>query len=143
MKSRIHAFAGVMALLVIAIFWTSTLITEAFLSYTAVAKVKTGILYSMLLLVPALMVTAGSGFSLAGRRREPLLAAKKQRMPFVAVNGLLILLPAAFFLQSRAVAGNFDTWFYIAQAVELLAGGSNLALMGMNLRDGLRLRRTA
>lgn len=142
MKTRIHALAGVIALLTIAVFWTSTVVAEAFLSVAAVARVKTGILFGMFLLAPALMVTAGSGFSLAGKRGEALLAAKKRRMPFVAANGLLILLPAAFFLQGRAVAGDFGACFYAVQAIELLAGGANLVLMGLNLRDGLRLRGT-
>jgi hypothetical protein len=141
MKTRIHALAGVIALLTIAVFWTLSIVVEAFLSGAAVARVKTGILYGMFLLIPALMATAGSGFSLAGKRGGALLAAKKRRMPFIAANGLLILLPAAIFLQGKAAAGDFDRCFYAVQALELLAGAANLALMGLNLRDGLRLCR--
>lgn len=141
MKTRIHALAGAIALLTIAVFWTSTVVAESFLAGSAVARVKTGILYGMLLLVPALMVTAGSGFSLSARRGEAQVAAKRKRMPFIAANGLLVLLPAAFFLQGKAVAGDFDRCFYAAQALELLAGAANLLLMGLNMRDGLRLRR--
>ena len=32
-----------------------------------------------------------------------------------------------------------DATFYAVQVVELVAGALNLALLGMNLRDGLRL----
>lgn len=38
-----------------------------------------------------------------------------------------------------AYAGVFDTKFYLVQAAELLAGAINLTLMGLNMRDGLRL----
>mgnify|MGYP005633100445 FL=1 len=33
----------------------------------------------------------------------------------------------------------FDTRFYLVQGLELLAGIINLVLMGMNMREGLRL----
>ena len=39
-----------------------------------------------------------------------------------------------------AATGIFDDWFYAVQGIELAAGASNLALMSLNLRDGLRLR---
>jgi hypothetical protein len=60
-------------------------------------------------------------------------------MPVIAGNGLLILVPAALVLDRWAAAGAFDARFYIVQAVELLAGGTNLTLIGLNMRDGLRL----
>jgi len=60
-------------------------------------------------------------------------------MPFIAANGLLVLVPCAIFLNRLASAGTFDATFYFVQALELLAGATNLTLMGMNLRDGLRL----
>lgn len=140
MKTRLHALAGSIALLTIAAFWTSTLVAELFLSGVAVARVKVGILYGMLLLVPALVATAGSGFLLTGKRSGAVVAAKKKRMPFIAANGLLVLVPAAFFLEGRAAAADFDRCFYAVQALELLAGAANLSLLGLNLRDGLRLR---
>jgi hypothetical protein len=60
-------------------------------------------------------------------------------MPFIAANGLLVLVPCAIVLNRWAAAGSFDTAFYAVQAIELLAGALNLALMGLNARDGLRL----
>jgi hypothetical protein len=38
-----------------------------------------------------------------------------------------------------AAAGTFNTTFYIVQALELLAGATNLVLMGLNIRDGFKL----
>lgn len=42
-------------------------------------------------------------------------------------------------LNRWAAAGSFDTAFYVVQAIELLAGAANVALMGLNARDGLRM----
>ena len=64
-------------------------------------------------------------------------------MPVIALNGILILVPSAFFLAARAGAGQFDTAFYAVQAVELLAGAVNIALMSLNMRDGFAMTRQA
>jgi hypothetical protein len=72
-----------------------------------------------------------------GRRRKDAPAlAKKKRMPIIAVNGLLVLVPAAVYLSTKARAGAFDTGFYVVQIIELIAGATNLFLMGMSIRDG-------
>jgi hypothetical protein len=139
MKSRIHAVAGIVALLCILSFWTSTVISELLFSSEAIVAVKRGILYAMGVLIPAIAATGGSGFVLARNRRGRLLDQKKRRMPVIALNGLLILVPAAFYLHAKAAAGEFDDVFYAVQAVELLAGAINIVLMSLNLRDGLRL----
>lgn len=60
-------------------------------------------------------------------------------MKIVAANGLLVLLPSAFVLASWANAGRFDGAFYALQGLELLAGAANITLLGLNMRDGLRL----
>jgi hypothetical protein len=136
---RIHRAAGILAFLTIATFWTSTVATELSGSHAAVAGVKHAILWGMLILIPAMAAAGGTGFRLGGRSTAPLVAAKKRRMPFIALNGLLILVPAAFFLAWRASAGLFDATFYAVQAVELIAGAVNLTLLALNLRDGFRL----
>ncbi len=139
MKTRIHAFAGIIGFLIILTFWTSTVISELFGSYETISSVKQTVLYGMALLIPALMITGGSGMSLGAKRKDPKTMAKKKRMPFVAANGLLILVPSAFFLASKAAAGSFDGWFYTIQTIELVAGATNLILMGLNIRDGLMM----
>ena len=40
---------------------------------------------------------------------------------------------------NQDTAGSFDTTFYVVQVVELIAGATNLTLMGLNVRDGLRM----
>src|SRR5690242_6124237 len=99
MKShRLHASAGLLAFVLIATFWVSTAATELFGSPAAIAWVKSTIVSGMFVLVPALAATGASGFALGRGMRLPAVAAKKRRMPFIAGNGLLILLPSAIFL---------------------------------------------
>lgn len=140
MKPVVHAAAATTAMLAIATFWVSTVISELFFDLTAVAAVKHAIaVYGLAILVPALALTGASGFALAKSRKGTLVARKMKRMPFVGLNGLLVLLPSALFLYYKSGAGEFDTLFYTVQSVELAAGLAQLVLMGLNFRDGLRL----
>jgi len=140
MAKIIHPVAGALAIAVIATFWLSTALTELFASKAIVTIVKESIPWGFLVLVPALMVAAASGFALAKGRRTGLVGAKIKRMPLIAANGILILIPSALFLASKASAGAFDSAFYAVQALELVAGATNIALLGLNMRDGLRMK---
>lgn len=140
MSNKAHLLAGLLATLTITTFFLSTVLVELVGSQEAVATVKRLIvLPGLLILVPAIAATGGSGFSLAKARKGQLIDAKKKRMPFIAANGLLVLIPCAIVLNHWAAAGEFDTTFYAAQALELLAGAANLTLMGLNIRDGMKL----
>jgi hypothetical protein len=141
MIKTIHPLAGALALLTIATFWLSTALTELFASETTVTIVKTAIPWGFLVLIPALMAAGGSGFSLAAKRRGGIIDTKIRRMPLIAANGILILIPSALFLASKAGAGAFDAGFYAVQALELAAGAANIALLGLNMRDGLQMNR--
>ena len=146
MTRIIHPIAGILALLTIATFWLSTAVAELFGSQAAVIAVKTTIPWGFLLLIPALAIAGGSGFALAKSRRNGLIGAKIKRMPFIAGNGILILIPSALFLAAKADAVEFDTMFYAVQTLELIAGATNITLLSLNIRDGLmlagRLRRS-
>lgn len=141
MIRTLHPIAGVVGMTTVAAFWLSTLAAEVFGGHGAVLAVKTAILWGLLLLVPALAVTGATGFRLGARSAHPRIAAKRRRMPVIALNGLLVLVPCAIFLQARAAAGDFGTGFAIVQGIELLAGAVNLVLIGLSLRDGLVLTR--
>jgi hypothetical protein len=136
----IHPVAGVLALLTIATFWLSTALAELFASHAVVTAVKTAIPWGFLLLIPALAAAGGSGFALAKGRRAGLVGAKLKRMPIIAANGILVLIPSALFLASKARAAEFDAAFYAVQALELAAGAVNITLLGLNVRDGLKLK---
>lgn len=140
MPKTIHLVAGLLAALTIATFFLSSVAVELFGAHEAVATVKALIVMpGLFILVPAIAATGGSGFAIAKSRKGRLVDAKKRRMPFIAANGLLVLLPCAIVLDRWASAGAFDTTFYVVQGMELLAGAVNLTLMGMNIRDGIRL----
>ena len=94
----------------------------------------------MAVLVPAMIVVAGSGFALGKHWKSPVVARKKRRMRLIAANGLLILLPSAWFLAGLAAEARYDSVFMAVQGVELLAGAVNITLISLNMRDGLRLR---
>lgn len=141
MIKLMHPTAGALALLTISTFWLSTALSELFGAEATVIAVKTAIPWGFLILIPALMAAGSSGFALAKGRRGGVVSAKIKRMPLIAANGLLVLIPCAFFLATKARAGEFDSAFYAVQALELLAGAANITLLGLNMRDGLRMRR--
>ncbi len=139
MKKIVHPFAGALALLIVASFWISTVVVEIFGSEAAVIAVKTSIPWGFLILIPALAATGGTGIAMVRRARGGLVGQKFRRMPIIAANGILILVPSALYLSYKASAGAFDGMFYGVQALELLVGAVNLSLIAMNMRDGLRL----
>ena len=140
MTKVIHPVAGTLALLTIATFWVSTSLSELFGSAASVVAVKSAIPWGFLVLIPALIAAGGSGFALAKGRRGGLVGAKIKRMPIAAANGILILIPSALFLASKAKAGEFDILFYAVQALELAAGAVNITLLGLSMRDGLKMK---
>ncbi|MBO8087313.1 MAG: hypothetical protein J7D61_14845 [Marichromatium sp.] len=139
MTKWIHPIAGALALLTILSFWFATVIVETLGVPAAIVAVKTAIPWGLLVLVPALAAVGGSGFALARDRQGERVAAKRRRMPIIAANGLLVLVPCAFFLAAKAAAGELDGVFYAVQGLELVAGAVNATLLGLSLRDGLRL----
>lgn len=141
MARLIHPVAGTIALLTILTFWLSTVLSEAFGSEALITTVKTTVPWGFLILIPALAAAGGTGFKLARGRNVGLLGDKRRRMPIIAANGILILIPSALFLASKATSGEFDTSFYVVQLIELVAGAVNLSLLSLNMRDGLRLTR--
>ena len=140
MPKRVHLIAGILAPLCLVSFFLSTLVVELFGSHATVAQLKALIVTPGLwIMIPAIAATGGSGPFLSKSRKGRLVDAKKKRMPFIAANGLLVLVPCAIVLDRWAAAGSFDTSFYAVQAVELIAGATNFVLMGLNVRDGLRM----
>ena len=139
-KSIIHATAGALAMLTVATFWTSTLVSELFMDHEAVKIVKYAIAYYGLIPLVILMAgTGGSGFVFAKGRKGRLVEEKKKRMPKIGAIGLLVMIPCALFLNSKAIIGDFDIMFYAVQVIELLVGLVQLTLLGRSFRAGLKL----
>lgn len=140
MIRKFHMIAAIMATICISLFFTATSIIELVGSPQSIAQVKHLIvLPGLFFLVPAVAAVGATGFALSKSRQSRLVKSKKRRMPFIAANGLLVLVPAAIVLDQWASAGSLDMKFYLVQWVELTAGGTNLLLMGLNMRDGLRM----
>nr|WP_321980444.1 hypothetical protein [uncultured Cohaesibacter sp.] len=142
MLKVVHRLAGVIALMMILIFWLSTILSELFADDAVVTIVKTLIPWGFWVLIPAIALVGVSGFRVGRKWKSPIVKQKQKRMPFIAINGIVILIPAALYLSSKATAGQFDEAFYLVQAIEIVAGAINISLLGLNMRDGFRLRGT-
>ena len=138
---RIHPIAGALALLAMVIFWTSTVAVELLGDQSDIVAVKHAIMWGLLVLVPALVATGGTGFLRAGRSKNSHIQAKKRRMQIVAPIGILVLVPCVLYLGTTASSSGLGTYFVEVQALELAAGAVNITLMSLNVRDGLRLTR--
>lgn len=136
MKSRIHALAGIAAIVLVTSFMTATIIVEIIGGDAAVLAVKTAILFALIVLVPSIIVAAASGRSLAANRKSPLLRNKKRRAVAIAVVGIVVLVPCAVTLRILAADHDFSSTFVIVQAVEIAGGIVNLALLSLNVRAG-------
>lgn len=139
MHTRLHPMAATLGLLTILSFWTATIISELTGSPAAISGVKLAIPWGLPILILALAVTAITGRHLAGHSPTRLIQAKQRRMPIIAANGLLVLVPSAIILAILAGRGQLGVAFYCVQALELVAGAINLTLMSLNARDGLSL----
>ena len=96
MKHRIHLVAAITATLCIGTFFISSILVELFGSGESISMVKSLIVFpGLFILIPAIAATGGTGFLIAKHRTGRLVEKKKRRMPFIGLNGLFILLPAA------------------------------------------------
>ncbi|ETA53376.1 hypothetical protein [Ponticoccus alexandrii] len=135
----VHPIAGMAAGALIVGFQAATIRAELSGSLAEIRAVKEGVLYALPVLAICLMTVGGSGRALAGPRPKGVAQRKRDRMKLIAANGLIVLVPAAVFLHWRAQTVGVDAVFQAVQAVEIVAGLTNLVLIGRSARDGLRL----
>jgi Na+-transporting NADH:ubiquinone oxidoreductase subunit NqrD len=138
---RLHGFAAFVATACVATFLVSTIAVEMLGSESQVAAVKQGIVYGMAVLVPAIALAGITGARMAKGRVGRDVERKRGRMPFLAANGLLVLVPAALYLNHLAAERSFGSVFYLIQGVELLAGAVNVRWLMANVFLGRRLAR--
>ncbi|WP_226553267.1 hypothetical protein [Celeribacter naphthalenivorans] len=141
MLPKLHAAFGAAALLIIATFWTATVTTIVIGDKYLIVMAKTGIAWGLLALIPMLILTGVSGSQLGQNMRGALIGAKQKRMKLIAFNGIVFLVPAALILLPLAMQGQGGPLYWAVQTLELLAGAANITLLGLNMRDGLRLTR--
>ncbi len=146
MKIKIHAISAFIAFLTIALFFISTVLVELTGDHSSIYFVKRGIVFGLFVLIPSMMVAGISGNLITKNKKGKLIRKKLNRLKIIVFNGVVILVPCAFFLESMAGSGNFDEWFFGIQGLELAAGAINLILIGSNIKDGFllsgRLRKT-
>lgn len=135
---RIHIFATIIAMLTISSFFSFSLIAELMGDHLFIQRVKTVILYALPILIISMPMLAVSGKKLAGNSKNPLITKKMKRMKFIAFNGF-ILISLAIYLYYHTNYKVIDNTFLYFQIAELLFGAINLSLMGMNVKDGLKL----
>lgn len=139
--STIHRISAMIATSCVATFFSSTLIVELFGSTESIQLIKHLVVFpGLFILVPAIALTGATGAVMGKKRKGKVIERKSKRMPFIAFNGIVILIPAAYFLNQWAQSGQFDFLFYAVQALELAAGGVNLFLMFSNIKDGMKFR---
>lgn len=144
MIRRLHILAGVTGFIIILGFWSLTVLSHLVGGEAAVVAVKRAIPWGLPVLIPALMLTGISGMRMGRHATIPQIAAKRRRMPVIALNGLLVLVPSALYLAHAVETRPDGTGFVAIQMVELAAGALNIMLMGLNIRDGrvaARMRR--
>ncbi len=136
MIRRLHQASTRLALGLIMTFMGATILVELLGYPEEIARIKQLIWYGVFLLVPAMAAAGISGALLAKGREHALIRSKRRRMPIIALNGLLVLVPCAYILADLSASGAYGARFYTVQGVELLAGGVNLLLMLRSYREG-------
>jgi len=139
--SIMHRNAGILALVMISIFFSSTVVVETLGTDNQIARVKTSILYAIPVLIGAMMIAGATGFRMADGNPKGLASKKFMRMKIAAALGIVVLAPAAYVLEGLATQGNYGNRFMLIQGLELIAGAVNLTLISLNARDGMRMKR--
>ena len=61
---KVHSVAGAVALATLALFWLSTALSEVSGNLEAIVAVKRGVVWGLLVLIPALVLTGASGMKI-------------------------------------------------------------------------------
>lgn len=140
--TKVHAAAGGLAILTILGLQAFIAWREASGYPADLAATRTAALWVVgLVLIPALAAAGGSGGWLGRGWRGPVVATKLARMKAIAAIGILVLVPLAIGLWFLASQGWIDGRYHLLTRIETFAALINVLLLGLNLRDGLRMRR--
>lgn len=83
---RIHPLLGGLAILCIASFMVSTIVSELSENPLTIAATKQAILWGLLVLVPCLAFTGLSGYQIAGKAPRGLMLTKFKRMRVIGID---------------------------------------------------------
>jgi len=138
-----HFIAGITVLIILTLFWLAIIISDFFLGHEALVLVRQGIVYALIVLIPAMIAVKVTG-GILGKDRihsDPRVRDKKKRATWMAINGVLVMVPAAFFLDYKASANEIDLVFRVVQSIELLVGSFQYYFVITNFRVGMTLRK--
>jgi len=136
---KIHVIGTIIGGFTLLSFFTSTLVSELLHDYNLIRNIKKLILWLLPLIIITMPSIALSGVRLAGKSKSPIFTKKLNRMKIIAFNGIfLVLLALYLFIKSRK--GEFDTFFWTAQILELLSGATNITLIILNIKLGFVLK---
>ncbi len=139
--NQAHRITAILVLAILTAFWGAIFISDFFLGHEALVKVRQGIVYALIVLIPSMIAVKMTGGKLGhGRISDVRVQQKKKRATLMAVNGALIMVPAAFFLNYKASHGEIDTIFRLVQGLELLVGSFQYYFVTSNFKTGLALR---
>ncbi|MBB6463506.1 hypothetical protein [Flammeovirga kamogawensis] len=137
---KLHIIATAVALFTISSFFIISLYAEIKGDQEFIKTVKSIVLYCLPILLMAMPTLSITGNTLAGKSKNVIVLKKLKRMKLVMFNGI-ILVSLAIFLYYRSHYIAIDSTFMIAQITEFIFGLSNLTLIGLNARLGLKLSR--
>lgn len=132
---NIHRIAGMLALIVILIFFASSLFAELTGDHQMIKTVKTAILFGLIILFIVMPATVITGRKLALQQTSKIVNRKQKRMKFIAANAA-ILVALAITLYCRAGNNKIDQTFVILQITEFTFGLLNALFLIQMIRDG-------
>lgn len=138
----VHKLSAITVVLTLTSFWVALIVSDFFLDNEALAVVRKGIVFGLIILIPAMILAKVSGGKLAANHtgNPELIEAKKKRAKWMAINGALIMVPAAFYLYHKSSIGEIDDMFRVVQAIELLVGSIQYYFVISNVKGGIALR---
>jgi hypothetical protein len=140
MNRLAHKISTTFGVILVFLFLISTVISEVFGSLETITTVKRFIMYGVLVLIPIILVATVSGQSLAGTNNHLIILKKKKRMTWIGLNTIIVLIPSAIALYFLSSAENWGIWYVTIQVLEITSGITSVILMGLNIRDGIKLR---
>jgi cytochrome bd-type quinol oxidase subunit 1 len=133
-----HIAGSMVAVITIGVFFFSSLASAFYYDKDFTFLVKSGIFYTLPILLISMPMVVITGNKLAGNSVHPLLLEKKKRMKFIGINGVLLVMIACL-LFYWAKKSDYSQAFTIIQVLELLLGFINLLLLIKNFQTGRKL----
>lgn len=137
-SQNFHRIFGMAAMLLIFSFISLSLWAEITQNASNIFLVKRYIVFSIPILLIILPGAALSGKKIAAKQDSFLIRRKARRMKYIAFNGC-ILIVLAIILCLKAEDRNFDFSFWLLQVFEFILGITNLILLGLMARDGMKI----